>query len=119
MVKLHTLPTAKPHTDKATKSGQKGQMTSLAKLQMGRFAKSAFGLVLLVMSASVFVQVIPLVYIFIGGLLGLPADAKLNTMDGGIWVLTCVTTMLIAVYGFIAWSKYVWNRFVRFEPTKS
>jgi len=111
MVKMNTLHTVKPHTDKVK--------TTMPKLQASRIAKRGFGLVLLAMSASVFIQMIPLVYIFIGGLLGLPADAKLTSMDGAIWLLTCVTAMLIAVYGFIAWTKYVWGRFVNAPATKS
>lgn len=80
------------------------------------FASKVLGAIILSMSLSVFVQGVPLMYVFIGGLLGLPADAKIGSVDTMIWILTSVTMMLLSLYTFIAWMKFVWRRFIT-NPT--
>lgn len=72
----------------------------------------AIGAFFMLISVSFFVQIIPLVYVFTGAYLSIPADAKIGDMDTMVWLLTCVTIMLIAVYGFIQWMKWLWNRFI-------
>lgn len=72
----------------------------------------AIGAFFLLMSVSLFVQVIPLIYVFTGAYLSIPTDAEIGDMDTMVWLLTCVTIMLIAVYGFIQWMKWLWNRFI-------
>ena len=77
-----------------------------------KFAIRALGAFILAMSVSVFAQGIPLLFVFIGAYLGVPADATINDMDTMVWVLTSVTMMIVAVYAFITWMKFVRRRFI-------
>lgn len=70
------------------------------------------GLITLGMSTSMFVQGLPFLFIFLGGMMGIPTDAKFTSIDTVIWLLTSVAMMIVAVYVFITWMKYVWRRFV-------
>ena len=78
--------------------------------------RKAIGLALLVASASVFVQGLPLMYIFIGVYMGVPTDTTMGNMDSMVWLLTSVTLSAIAVYGFVKWMKFLFNRFVKKAP---
>ncbi|MGX1195852.1 hypothetical protein [Metabacillus sp. SLBN-84] len=86
--------------------------SKVAPVQKKTFATKAFGAFLLAMSTSVFVQGIPLMFVFIGAYLGVPADAAAGDMDTMVWLLTSVTMMILAVYGFIKWMKFLWRRFI-------
>ena len=77
------------------------------------FVRKAIGVTAILLSTSIFVQGIPLLYVFLGAYLGVPADAKIGDMDSMIWLLTCVTLMPLAVYGFVKWVKYLANRFFK------
>lgn len=81
-----------------------------------KFATRVFGAFLLAMSVSVFAQGIPLLFVFIGAYLGVPAEATINDMDTMVWLLTSITMMVVAVYAFITWMKFVWSRFIT-NPT--
>lgn len=76
------------------------------------FVTRALGVIFLAISVSVFVQGIPLLYVFLGAYLGVPADAKVSNMDTMIWLLTCLTMMILALYAFISWTKFLWRRFI-------
>jgi hypothetical protein len=76
------------------------------------FIRKTIGLALLVISASVFIQGIPLMFVFIGAYLGVPADATIGNMDTMIWLLTCVTMMVLVLYAFLTWMKCLWRQFM-------
>ncbi|MCR6108736.1 hypothetical protein HXA34_20780 [Salipaludibacillus agaradhaerens] len=71
-----------------------------------------FGVCLLIASLSVFAQGIPLMFVFIGAYLGVPADAVIGNMDTMIWLLTSVTMLILSVYAFVSWMKFLWRRFI-------
>lgn len=75
------------------------------------YALKALGAFIMAMSVSVFVQAVPFMFLFIGAYLGIPADAPIN-MDTMVWLLTSVTMMILAVYGFILWMKFLWRKFM-------
>ena len=72
-----------------------------------------FGMFVLVMSAGLFVQALPLVYVFIGVYLGLPAEVSFTDMDTLVWMLTSISMMILILYAFITWMKFIWRRFVK------
>ncbi|MBD7970315.1 hypothetical protein [Paenibacillus gallinarum] len=76
------------------------------------FMTRVFGIFTLGLSVSLFVQLVPFVFLFVAGYIGIPADKSLNNMNSMVWILTCVTIMLVIVYGFIAWMKFVWRRLI-------
>lgn len=76
------------------------------------FMTRAFGILSIGISFSVFVQLIPFLFLFLAGYIGVPADKSLNNMNSMVWILTCVTIMLVTVYGFIAWMKFLWRRLI-------
>lgn len=76
------------------------------------FLSKGLGAIILAISLSVFMQGIPLMFVFIGAYLGVPADAKVSNMDTMVWLLTSVTMMLLALYTFIAWMKFLWRKFI-------
>lgn len=101
-----------------TKKAQTPKVTGNKTVPMNKntFALKGLGFILLAMSLSVFVQAVPLMYIFIGGYLGIPADARVGNMDTMVWILTSVTMMILTLYAFITWMKFVWRRFIT-NPT--
>lgn len=76
------------------------------------FMTRAVGIFTLGMSVSLFVQLVPFVFLFVAGYIGVPADKTLNNMNSMVWILTCITIMLVTVYGFIAWMKFVWRSLI-------
>jgi hypothetical protein len=76
------------------------------------FVPRGLGAILLAISLSVFTQGVPLMFVFIGAYLGVPADAKVGNMDTMVWLLTSVTMMFLVLYGFISWMKFLWRRFI-------
>lgn len=94
---------AEPHTPSTNKT---------VPMHKKSFATRALGVFFLAISASVFVQAIPLMYVFIGAYLGVPADATVSQMDTLVWLLTSFTMMILAVYAFISWMKFLWRRFI-------
>lgn len=76
------------------------------------FLSRGLGAILLAMSLSVFAQGIPLMFVFIGAYLGVPAEAKIGDMDTMVWLLTSLTMMILVLYAFISWMKFLWRRFV-------
>lgn len=76
------------------------------------FMARAVGVFTLGMSVSLFVQLVPFVFLFVAGYIGVPADKTLDNMNSMVWILTCVTIMLVTVYGFIAWMKFVWRHLI-------
>lgn len=95
---------------------QKSPVPSVAKARRKAFFSKLFmrliGCLGLLATTSLLVQGIPLLFIFLGGMMGIPADANINTMDTMIWLLTCVTMMMFVLYVSIAWLKFLWNRFI-------
>ncbi|MCC2248987.1 hypothetical protein JUJ52_03315 [Virgibacillus sp. AGTR] len=77
-----------------------------------KLATRILGVIFLTMSVSVFAQGIPLMFVFIGAYLGIPTDATVGEMDTMVWLLTSVTMMILAVYAFLAWMKYLWRIFI-------
>lgn len=73
----------------------------------------AVGVFLLGASISIYVQALPLVFVFLGGYMRLPSDGSATIMDLSIWILTCVGILIPSIYVFIVWMKFVWQRFVR------
>lgn len=73
----------------------------------------AVGVILLGVSTSIYVQVLPLVFVFLGGYMRLPLKGSATIMDLSIWILTCVGILIPSIYAFITWMKFVWKRFVR------
>ncbi|WP_078598688.1 hypothetical protein [Evansella clarkii] len=71
-----------------------------------------FGALLLLVSGSMFMQGIPLMFVFIAAYLGIPADATVGGIDTMVWLLTSVTMMVLAIYVFIVWIKFIWGRFI-------
>ncbi|MCL6663441.1 hypothetical protein [Paenibacillus amylolyticus] len=84
---------------------------SMSKVSL--FMTRAVGIFTLGMSLSLFVQLMPFVYLFVAGYIGVPADKSLDNMNSMVWILTCVTIMLVTVYGFIAWMKFVWRCLIK------
>lgn len=84
----------------------------IAPTNRNTFLTKTVGVILLSFSLSVFIQGVPLMFVFIGAYLGVPVDAKVGNMDTMIWLLTSVTMMLLALYGFITWMKFLWRRFI-------
>lgn len=76
------------------------------------FVTRAFGFISLGISFSLFVQLVPFLFLFVAGYIGIPADKSLNNMNSMVWILTCVTIMFVTVYGFIAWMKFLWRRLI-------
>lgn len=76
-----------------------------------RFAAYFAGVALVLFSVSVFIQFVPLMYVFIGAYLGIKADATIGSIDSIVWILTSLTLMLIVVYGFIRWMTFLTKRF--------
>lgn len=76
-----------------------------------RFGAYLTGVALVLFSVSVFMQAVPLMYVFIGAYLGLPADATIGSVDSIVWILTSLTLMLLVVYGFIRWMTFLTKRF--------
>lgn len=76
------------------------------------FLSKVLGAIFLSLSLSVFIQGVPLMFVFIGAYLGVPAEARVGDMDTMIWLLTSVTMMLLALYTFITWMKFLWRRFI-------
>jgi hypothetical protein len=101
-----------------TKKAQTPKLTGNKTVPMNKntFTSKVLGIILLSMSLSVFVQAVPLMYIFIGGYLGVPSDAKIGSMDTMVWILTSVTMMILSLYTFITWMKFLWRRFIT-NPT--
>lgn len=73
----------------------------------------ALGVFLLGASVSIYVQALPLVFVFLGGYMRLPSDGSATIMDLSIWILTCVGILIPSIYVFIVWMKFVWRRFVK------
>ncbi|WP_145142329.1 hypothetical protein [Paenibacillus sp. Y412MC10] len=76
------------------------------------FMTRAVGVFTLGISISFFVQLLPFVFLFVAGYIGVSANKSLNDMNSMVWILTCVTIMLVTAYGFIAWMKFVWRRLI-------
>lgn len=76
------------------------------------FLSKGLGAILLVISLSMFMQGVPLMFVFIGAYLGVPADATVGNMDTMVWLLTSVTMMFLALYSFITWVKFLWRKFI-------
>ncbi|OMF76777.1 hypothetical protein [Paenibacillus glucanolyticus] len=76
------------------------------------FVSRAVGVFTLGISVSLFVQLVPFVFLFLAGYIGVPADKSLNNLNSMVWILTSVTVMIVTVYGFIAWMKFVWHRLI-------
>jgi hypothetical protein len=76
------------------------------------FMTRVFGFISLALSVSLFVQLVPFLFLFVAGYIGVPADKSLNNMNSMVWILSCVTIMLVTVYGFIAWMKFLWRRLI-------
>lgn len=74
--------------------------------------QKAIGLVLLLVSVSVFAQGIPFMFLFIAAYMGLPVDATVGDMNSVVWLLTSVTMMIVALYAFHKWSKFLVARFI-------
>ncbi|KQY91001.1 hypothetical protein ASD24_24715 [Paenibacillus sp. Root52] len=70
------------------------------------------GIITVGLSVSLFVQLIPFVFLFIAGYVGIQPTASLNNMNAMVWILSCVTIMLVTVYGFITWMKFIWRRLI-------
>lgn len=72
----------------------------------------AIGLVVIVMSAAMYVQLVPLVMVFTGGYMGIQSGEVTLNMDLMIWLITGVALVVPMIYIFIQWMKYIWSRFV-------
>lgn len=70
------------------------------------------GLVVIVMSATMYVQLVPLVMVFIGGYMGIQSGEVTLNMDLMIWLITGIALVVPMIYIFIQWMKYIWSRFV-------
>lgn len=72
----------------------------------------ALGVMLLTLSAAVYLQLVPLTLVMLGGYLGVQPDAGLNNMDTLIWGITGFAVVVPMVWVFIKWVKYIWGRFI-------
>lgn len=79
---------------------------------MKKISTRVFGVVILGVSLSLFVQALPFMYIFLGAYIGVPTDASVSDMDTMVWLLTSATMMILALYVFVTWMKYAWYRFM-------
>ena len=100
--KSHTQQT---HTDKIT-------AVATHRTASSKITPRILGVGILAMSLSVFVQSVPLLFVFLGGILGVHPDAKASDMDTMVWLLTSVTMMVLSLYVFIRWIRYVGRRFI-------
>ncbi|MGC6586659.1 hypothetical protein ACPV3A_17030 [Paenibacillus sp. Dod16] len=76
------------------------------------FVSRSVGVFTLGISVSLFVQLVPFIFLFLAGYIGVPADKSLNNLNSMVWILTSVTVMIVTVYGFITWMKFVWHRLI-------
>lgn len=72
----------------------------------------ALGLLILGFSASLYIEGLPIVFVFLTGYVGVRLDAKLSTVGSGLWLLSCIGVMLPLLYVFLAWIRFVWHRFL-------
>lgn len=95
--KLHK----QPHTDR-----------NKFNINFRKWVSTATGLLALFLSVTVYMQALPMVFVFSGGFMGIPSDATMNDVDSVIWLFTSFALMLVSVYGFIAWAKYLFGKFI-------
>lgn len=78
----------------------------------------SFGLFLIFLSFGLYAQLVPLTLVFVGGMVGIGADADIVTTNGVVWVLSSLVLLAPMVYFFIRWVQYLWMRLV-LRPTLS
>lgn len=105
----------KKHTDEHVRNineAKKPDAKSNNQSKLSRYMIRTTGAFFLALSVSIYAQLVPLLFVFIGAYLGIPSDASMNDMDSMIWLLTSITMMILSIFAFIAWIKFVWRRFI-------
>lgn len=71
-----------------------------------------FGVSIITVSFATMVQILPLLFVFVGAYMGLQPNVSLGHIDAVIWALTCVSVLVVALYVYINCLKYVWLKMV-------
>lgn len=77
-----------------------------------RFAISMLSLLFVAVSIGVYIQLLPLVYVFLGAMMGLSPDVKIGQMDLVVWAMTCIGVTLPLSYLLIRICRYLWRHMV-------
>lgn len=102
-IKHNSSPQAVPAATPATQA-KPGKLVA--------FVSRVIGLIAVAFTFAMFVQVVPLLLVFTGGILGIAADSPVQSVDGVIWILTSISLLIPLVYFLIQWVKYLCVRFV-------
>lgn len=81
--------------------------------RLERIASRILGVGLLILSFAVYLQLVPLSLVLVGGMMGLGADDPVVSADGVVWILSSAAMLAPMVYFFIRWVQYLWVRFIR------
>lgn len=76
------------------------------------FFVRVFGLFLMTLVSVIYVQLVPLLLIFLGGYMGIPVDAGINSMDTMIWILASLAMIGPLLYGYIKIITKIWHRMI-------
>lgn len=71
------------------------------------------GSVILLVSTGVFLQTLPILFIFAGAYLGIPATIDYANTDTLVWLLTSTGILVLSLYGYIVYIKGIWNFFMK------
>lgn len=70
------------------------------------------GVVFILTSLSLYVQAVPLLYVFVGGYVGVAFQGTPNTTDLMVWAFASLSVLVPTVYGFIQWIRFLYRRFI-------
>lgn len=100
MVKKQTVKVETKTEEKKKKFNLKEIMVKSLRILLALFA--------ILSVLGTLVQVVPFTIIFIGGLIGIPAQVVLNSADFYVWVLTSLFMVGLYVYFTVRIVTYLW-----------
>lgn len=93
-------------------SASEGVQQDTGTSNLSKWFVRMFGIILILASLSIYMQFVPMLFIFTGAYIGIPKDTVIGNMDSVVWILTSITFMILSLYVYIAWLLYAWRRFI-------
>ena len=82
-------------------------------LVVKRIMRRIVGFTIISVTFGMYIQALPIIFVFLGSMIGVYADTIYDDANTIVWVLTSVGLMAPTIYALIRWCQYIWSDFIK------